>query len=63
MWPRAVAGALRTLYGRKFSPPTNHFSFVYKYLIFLGYMWWAQRIRTYDPLIKSQLLYHLSYAP
>ena len=21
------------------------------------------RIRTYDPLIKSQLLYHLSYAP
>jgi hypothetical protein len=21
------------------------------------------RTRTYDPLIKSQLLYHLSYAP
>ncbi len=25
--------------------------------------WWVRTDRTVDPLIKSQLLYHLSYAP
>ena len=29
----------------------------------LGIVGGRSRTRTYDPLIKSQLLYHLSYAP
>ena len=33
------------------------------YLIFWGFLGGRSRTRTYDPLIKSQLLYHLSYAP
>ena len=30
---------------------------------YLGIIGGRSRTRTYDPLIKSQLLYHLSYAP
>ena len=26
-------------------------------------IWWVQGARTLDPLIKSQLLYQLNYAP
>ncbi len=32
-------------------------------LIILEILGGRSRTRTYDPLIKSQLLYHLSYAP
>jgi hypothetical protein len=32
-------------------------------LDFIGLIGGRSRTRTYDPLIKSQLLYHLSYAP
>ena len=32
-------------------------------LIAEDYFGGRSRTRTYDPLIKSQLLYHLSYAP
>ena len=38
------------------APRGNHLNFMEK---FGG----CSRIRTYDPLIKSQLLYQLSYAP
>jgi hypothetical protein len=31
--------------------------------VFFGVFGGRSRTRTYDPLIKSQLLYHLSYAP
>jgi hypothetical protein len=34
-----------------------------KPLISLGFCGGRSRARTYDPLIKSQLLYQLSYAP